>query len=122
MGGLAGKNHWDEIEDRRDEGLKVKAEEIHSTLVEETSGEWEGEKSHGEILELKETPKVWRPKKKKKNNNGVFKNIQVFLMYIFLAMDLIISSRKMRVNTKEEETDFQTKLKDPEKGFSGWTV
>ena len=66
MGGLAGKNHWDEIEDRRDEGLKVKAEEIHSTEVEETSGEWEGEKSHGEILELKETPKVWRQKKKKK--------------------------------------------------------
>ena len=58
MGGLAGKNHRDEIEDRRDEGLKVKAGEIHSTEVEETSGEWEGEKSHGEILELKETPKV----------------------------------------------------------------
>lgn len=116
MGGLAGKNHRDEIEDRRDEGLKVKAGEIHPTEVEETSGEWEGEKSHGEILELKETPKVWRQKKK-----GVFKNIQVFLMYIFLAMDLIISSRKMRLNTKEE-TNFQTKLKDPEKGFSGWTV
>ena len=57
--------------------------------------------------------------KKKKKNNGVFKKIQVFLMYIFLAMDLIISSRKRRVNTKEEETNFQTKLKDPEKGFSG---
>lgn len=55
---MAGKNHRDEIEDRRDEGLKVKAGEIHSTEVEETSEEWEGEKSHGEILELKETPKV----------------------------------------------------------------
>lgn len=54
-----------------------------------------------------------------KAKKAVFKNIQVFLMYIFLAMDLIISSRKMRVNTKEEETNFQTKLKDPEKGFSG---
>lgn len=57
-----------------------------------------------------------------KAKKGVFKNIKVpeslFLMYIFLVMDLSISSRKRRVNTKEEEINFQTKPKDLEKEFS----